>query len=210
MTLLAGFSVLLYRYSWQEDLLIGCPVANRNRVEIEGMIGFFVNTLVQRIDLSGRPTFATLLSRVREVTLESQANQDVPFERLVEVLAPERDLSRNPLFQILFQLFPASLVTAAEGVLRMERVALEEESARFDLALSLVVGEERISGRLRYASDLFEPDTMERLLLRLERLLLGVVEDADRPLLDYPLDEEMATARPVAVALPTEDDFDFE
>ena len=210
MTFLAAFSVLLYRYSWQEDLLIGCPVANRNRVEIEGMIGFFVNTLVQRIDLSGEPTFAALLGRVREVTIESQAHQDVPFERLVEELAPERDLSRNPLFQVLFQLFPGSLVTAAEGALRLERVPFEEESVRFDLALSLAVGDETIVGRLRYSTDLFEPATAELMLQRLERLLLGVAEDANRPLLEYPFDENEPEQHQVAVTLPTEEDFDFD
>ena len=211
MTLLAAFSVLLYRYSWQEDLIIGCPVANRNLEETEGLIGFFVNTLVQRIDLSGSPTFATLLGRVREVTLASQIHQDVPFERLVEVVAPERDLSRNPLFQVLFQVAPASLVTAAEnGVLQMESVAFEVETAKFDLAFSLVTGEEGIGGRLQYASDLFDPETMQGFLRRFDRLLRGVVENAHRPLLEYPLDEEAPKLQPVAVALPTEDDFDFD
>ena len=104
MTLLAAFQVLLYRYSGQEDVVVGSPIANRNRTEIEGLIGFFVNTLVLRADLSEKPTFKELLQRVRDVCLEAYAHQDLPFEKLVEELRPERDLSRNPLFQVMFVL----------------------------------------------------------------------------------------------------------
>jgi hypothetical protein len=102
MTLLAAFQTLLYRYTQQEDIAVGSPIANRNRSEIEGLIGFFVNSLVLRTNLSGNPTFRELLSRVREVALGAYAHQDLPFEKLVEELHPERNLSQNPLFQVVF------------------------------------------------------------------------------------------------------------
>ena len=98
--MLAAFNVLLYRYTGQHDIFVGSPVANRNRPEVEGLIGFFVNMLVMRMDLSGNPTFRELLGRVRQVALEAYAHQDLPFERLVEELQPERDMSLNPLFQV--------------------------------------------------------------------------------------------------------------
>src|SRR2546421_5332266 len=104
MTLLAGFRVLLARYSGQEDIAVGTPIATRTRAEVEGLIGLFINTLVLRTDLSGNPSFQEVLGRVREVALGAYAHQDMPFEQVVEVLQPERDLSRSPLFQVLFGL----------------------------------------------------------------------------------------------------------
>src|SRR5262249_49365766 len=104
MTLLAAFNVLMHRYTGQEDILIASPTANRNRPEIEGLIGFFVNALLLRVDFSGNPTFEELLSQLRETAVEAYTNQDVPFEKLVEELQPTRDLSRHPLFQVIFSL----------------------------------------------------------------------------------------------------------
>ncbi|MFB3092706.1 MAG: condensation domain-containing protein, partial [Dehalococcoidia bacterium] len=114
MTLLAAFQTLLHRYTGQDDILVGFPIANRNRAEIEGLIGFFVNTLVLRTDLSGEPTFRELLGRVREVALDAYTHQDLPFEKLVAELHPERDISRNPLFQVIFQLFNTSSMVEDE------------------------------------------------------------------------------------------------
>ena len=112
MTLLAAFQTLLYRYTGQEDIVVGSPIAGRNRTEIEELIGFFVNTLVLRADLSGNPTFQELLARVRETALEAYAHQDLPFEKLVEELQPERSLSHSPLFQVMFVLAECSRLPA--------------------------------------------------------------------------------------------------
>jgi hypothetical protein len=120
MTLLSGFALLLARYSGQQDLLIGTPVANRNRAEIEGLIGFFVNTLVLRADTSGEPTVREFLARMREACLDAYAHQDLPFERLVEELQPSRDMSRNPVYQVRF-----ALQNAQDALLRFGTAAIE-------------------------------------------------------------------------------------
>ena len=137
MTLLAAFQVLLHRYSGQEDIAVGTPIAGRGRTELEGLIGFFANTLVLRSDLSGNPGFRELLARVRESALGAYTHQDLPFEKLVEELAPERDLSRNPLFQVMFALAErAGSALALEGV-QVSRLPLQTLSAKFDLSLSV-------------------------------------------------------------------------
>src|SRR5262249_38872415 len=137
MTLLAAFQVLLCRYSGQEDVVVGTPVANRTSEEFEGLIGFLVNTLALRADLSGNPTFRELVRRVREVTLGAYVNQDVPFEKLVEELRPERNLSGSPLFNVTF-----ALQNAEEGTLQLPGLTLsplnsEEGASRFDLILDM-------------------------------------------------------------------------
>ena len=137
MTLLAAFKILLHRYSSQEDLIVGTPIANRNRLEIEGLIGFFVNTLVVRTDLSGNPTFRELLQRVREVCLGAYAHQDLPFERLVEELHLKRNLGRNPLFQVMFVLQNASMQTIVLPGLTLSPVEVDNGTAHFDLTLHI-------------------------------------------------------------------------
>jgi non-ribosomal peptide synthetase component F len=135
MTLLAVFKVLLYRLTGQEDIVVGSPVANRNHSEIEGLIGFFINTLVLRTNLSGNPTFRQLLNRIREVTLGAYAHQDLPFEKLVEELQPERDLGRSPLFQIFFNMLNFERVKLGLHGLKIENFSFPELYSKFDLTV---------------------------------------------------------------------------
>src|SRR5262249_55215037 len=137
MTMLAAFQTLLYRYTGQDDIAVGTPVANRNRAELEGLIGFFVNSLVLRTDLSGNPRFRELSGRVREVALDAYAPQEFPFEKLVRELKPERDMGHNPLFQVHFQLFNDRGNFDEPGPLDGEDLEIERGAAIFDLALDL-------------------------------------------------------------------------
>src|SRR5688500_8688757 len=159
----AALDLLLSRWSGQEDLVVGSPIAGRTQVGTEGLIGFFVNTLALRIDLSGDPTFQELVHRVRETALGAYAHQDLPFERLVEEVAPDRGLSHTPLFQVMFALQNAGSVEGpvSDG-LRLEPFGGEIRTVRFDLELDLrEVGEELV-GKLRFRTDLFDAATMER------------------------------------------------
>jgi amino acid adenylation domain-containing protein len=178
MTLLAAFSALLSRYAGQRDVVVGAPVAGRTRPETEGLIGFFVNTLALRTDLSGDPTFVELLGRVRETTLGAYDHQDIPFEKLVEELRPERSLSRTPLFQVMLD-----VRTEAAGELRlpglsMETMVVEWEAAKFDLLFDLVEGRDGIlRGDIEYSTDLFEAETVRRMLGHWLTLLEGIAAD---------------------------------
>ncbi|WP_406529699.1 amino acid adenylation domain-containing protein [Streptomyces sp. I8-5] len=173
MTLLAVFQLLLARYSGQRDIAVGSPVAGRNRAEIENMIGFFVNTLVLRTDLSGDPTFAELLARVKDTALGAYDHQDLPFERLVEELAPDRDLSRNPLFQTLFALQNTPGVDAWNlPGLTAEPVEPPARDAKFDLSMYLAeAADGTLDGAVVYADDLFTEDTARRLAGHFTNLL---------------------------------------
>src|SRR5689334_6251028 len=137
MTLLAAFKALLHRYTGQEDLLVGTPIAGRAQAETQGLIGFFVNTVVLRTDLSGGPTFRDLLARVRAVSLDAYTHQDVPFEKLVEALAPARDLSRSPLFQVMFVLQNAPVPPLVMGEATLVPAAIDSGVSKFDLTLML-------------------------------------------------------------------------
>ncbi|HEX8354760.1 MAG TPA: condensation domain-containing protein, partial [Pyrinomonadaceae bacterium] len=187
MTLLAAFNALLHRYTGQEDVVIGAPIAGRTRREVEGLVGFFVNTLALRTDLSGRPTFRELLGRVRAATLGAYAHQELPFERLVEELQPERDLSRNPLFQVMFSLQNAPLEEFALPGLRVAPVEIGNDATRFDLEFHLWEGGGALSGSLIYSTELFDAATVEQLLGHFRNLLEGVVADPDTRLPDLPL-----------------------
>ena len=179
MLMLAAFKVLLHRYSGQDDIVVGTDIANRNRSEIEPLIGFFANQLVLRTDVSGNPTFRELLGRVREVTLGAYAHQDTPFEKLVEELQPERDFSRNPLFQVMF-IFQNNPMPALEmGNLALEPIEMKEATTAFDISLVLnepLRGE--MSGSVRYSTDLFDASSIERMIGNYTRLLQSVVAGA--------------------------------
>ena len=164
MTLLAAFKVLLYRYTGQTDFAVGSPIANRTRAELEGLIGFFVNTLVLRTDLSGDPGFVELLGRVRETTLGAYAHQDVPFEKLVEVLNPERDMSYSPLFQVMFVLQNMPSAAVELPGLRLSPVASIAGASMFDLTLYMWEEEKGLSGNVEYNTDLFDAATIERMV----------------------------------------------
>ena len=171
MTLLAGFQALLSRYAGQEDLVVGTPIANRARTELEPLIGFFVNTLALRTNLSGDPTFHELLARVREVTLGAYAHQDVPFERLVEELQPERDRSRNPLFQVMFALQNAPVSVLELPGLTLRPQEFDSGSTRFDLECHLREAGEGLRGLISYSTDLFDEATVQRLAAHFQTLL---------------------------------------
>ncbi len=173
MTLLSVFQLLLSKYSGQEDIAVGTPIAGRNRAEIEDMIGFFVNTLVMRTDLSGDPTFTELLDRVKDTALGAYDHQDLPFERLVEELAPDRDLSRNPLFQTMFVLqnTPDTHTWSLPG-LTVEPIGVEAQDAKFDFTLYLTeTPGGGLDGMIVYTTDLFDEPTMERLAGHFRSLL---------------------------------------
>ncbi|MFL5385320.1 MAG: condensation domain-containing protein, partial [Longimicrobiaceae bacterium] len=234
MVALGAFQVLLSKYSGSEDVVVGSPIAGRGRDEVKGLIGFFVNTLVLRTDVSGDPSFRELLGRVREVTLGAYEHQEVPFEKLVAELSPERSLSHSPLFQVAFTLDNAQDTGGRLAGLSVQGVGTELEVAKFDLSLSLTETAQGLRGELNYSTDLFERGTVVRMLGHLARVLEQVAANADvrlselellgeaeralvlegwsQPAAEYPADrciherfEAQAEHTPVAVAVVFED-----
>ncbi|WP_444546339.1 amino acid adenylation domain-containing protein [Archangium lansingense] len=187
MVLLAAFQVVLGRYAGQEDVSVGSPIANRTRAETEGLIGFFVNTLVLRTRLEGEATFRELLGQVREVTLGAYAHQDVPFEKLVEELKPKRDMSRSPLFQVMFVLQNAPVTGVKLKGLRLEAVEAEGKTSKFDLTLGMEETEQGLRGGMEFNSDLYEGQTVERLLGHLGVLVQAAVAEPGKRLKELPL-----------------------
>ncbi|MDB6000043.1 MAG: Non-ribosomal peptide synthetase component [Rhizobacter sp.] len=175
MTLLAAFAALLSRYSAQDDIVVGVPTAGRTRSELEGLIGFFVNTLVMRCDVSGDPPFQDFLQRVKQVALGAYSNQDLPFEKLVEDLQPERDLSRNPLFQVTFQLLSTSASNTPSNTWSDTAAPHHRGGAAFDLSLNLWDSGGEVGGHFEYSTDLFDAATVARLAHHFEMLLQGIV-----------------------------------
>jgi amino acid adenylation domain-containing protein len=188
MTLLAAFQELLRRYTGQESLLIGSPIANRRHAELEPLIGFFVNTLVLRADLHGDPTVRELLARVREGALAAYAHQDLPFEKLVEELRPERDAARSPLFQGMLTVQPAAAEALSLPGLTLAARDLDTGTAKFELVLHLAEGAETVDGWLEYDAGLFDATTMARMGEQLETLLGDLADgDPERRLSDLSL-----------------------
>ena len=186
MTLFAAYQTLLHRYSGQNDIVIGSPVAGRNRSELEGLIGFFLNMLVLRADLSGNPTFRELLVRVREICLEAYAHQDLPFERLVEELRPKRDLSYTPFFQVTFAIqHGPSFQLDLPGLTAMD-VDVDPGTARFDLNLVMTEEESGLQGYIDYNTHLFDASTIERMTEHFQELLAGIVADPNEPIDNLP------------------------
>jgi len=194
MTLLTGFVALLARYSGQEDIAVGAPVANRNHKELESLLGFFVNTLVLRADLSADPTFVELLGRVRKTALDAYAHQDLPFEQVVEALQTERNLSHSPLFQTVFVLQNAPMQPLDLAGLTLEPLHFHNRTAKFDLVVSMEETSEGLSGWAEYNTDLFDRETIADLLRHFEALLAQAVADPARHLSRYALSTKTQTA----------------
>ncbi len=185
MTLLAAFNVLLWRYSQQSEILIGTPIANRNRAEMDDLIGFFVNTLVIRTRLNGELSFRELLEQVRETTLGAYEHQDMPFEMLVEELQPERSLSRQPVFQVMFALQDEEELKLAG--LELSWLQTEIQVVKFDLTLTMAETEGKLGGGIIYNIDLFDAATIKRMARQLELLLEAIVANPQQRLSELPL-----------------------
>ncbi len=187
MTLLAAFQTLLYRYTGQDDIVVGSPIANRNRAETEQLIGFFVNTLVMRTRLAGNPRFIDLLKDVRAMTLGAYQHQDLPFEELVEDLQPKRDLSRSPIFQMMFILQNAPTSALELAGVTLSPIDVDNKTAKFDLLLSMHEESDEIGAVFEYNTELFERSTIARLAAHFEVLLAGIVSNPEEQIDDLPL-----------------------
>ncbi|WP_235526606.1 non-ribosomal peptide synthetase [Nostoc piscinale] len=187
MTLLAAYNTLLYRYTGQSDILVGSPIANRDRSEIEGLIGFFVNTLVMRTNVAGNPRFSELLFRVREMALGAYAHQHLPFEMLVEALQPERDLSHTPLFQVMFNLQNAPVSELDLNGLTVSSVPLKSVTAAFDMTLFMQNTPNGLVGVWEYNTDLFDHSTIERMIGHFVTLLEAVVANPQERIDQLPI-----------------------
>lgn len=187
MTLLSALQTLLHRYTGQEDVTVGTPIAGRTRAEFEGLIGFLVNTLVLRGDLSGNPTFRELLARVRAVALDAYDHQDVPFEKLVEELHPDRDLSSTPLFQVMFAFQNVPHQSTEFRGIGAAPVDVDRQTAKFDLSLATWDEPDGLKGAIHYNTDLFDSATIERMSAHFQALLAAIVADPDRRLGELPV-----------------------
>ncbi len=181
MTILAGFNTVLSRYSRQEDIVVGSMIANRNRNELESLLGMFTNTILLRNDLSGNPTFEALLKQVKHKTLEAYANQDVPYEKLLEELKPERNLSYNPLFQVMliYQNMELDTFNVFDSVTPMH---FEKDSSKVDLTMYITEKEEELEGCVEYSTDLFEKRTIENMVEHLVNVLEDAVSNIEKPI----------------------------
>jgi amino acid adenylation domain-containing protein/FkbM family methyltransferase len=179
MTLLAAWQTLLHRYTGQNEIVVGTDIANRNRSEIESLIGFFTNQLVLRSSFNGNPTFRELLRRVRQITLDAYAHQDLPFEKLVETVQPERIFDRNPLFQVMF-VFQNAQQLELPGLV-VHTIEIDEGTTAFDLTLTMEETDEGIKGSIRYSTDLFKATTVERMVRHYQNILTSLLTSIDTP-----------------------------
>jgi amino acid adenylation domain-containing protein len=202
MVLLAAFQVLLGQYTGRTDIAVGSPIANRNRMETEGLIGFLVNTIVLRVDLSGDPTFLQLLARVREVVLAAQEHQDLPFEMLVQELHPERYLSQNPVVPVMFSLQTQNPEEASLTGLQVRGLEMPRDSAKFDLLLQMWDLQGRLGGTWEYSTDLFDPKTIQRLNAHFVQLMRSILREPESPIdtLQILSDQEMRVLNQQAAA----------
>ncbi|QJI45129.1 non-ribosomal peptide synthase/polyketide synthase [Pseudomonas sp. ADAK2] len=192
MVLLASFQALLHRYSGQANIRVGVPVANRNRVETEGLIGFFVNTQVLSADVNGQLPFKQLLAQVKQSAMAAQAHQDLPFEQLIEALQPERSLSHSPVFQVMYNHQAVNDQTQRQSQVQLPQLSVEDivwegRTAQFDLTLGTYESSEGVAAELTYATDLFEPSTIERLARHWQNLLQGIVDEPTQRIGELPL-----------------------
>jgi amino acid adenylation domain-containing protein len=198
ITMLAAWNILLQRYSGQSDILVGTPISGRNRAELEGLIGLFLNTMVLRTDLSGNPTFLEFLARVRETALAAYAHQELPFEKLVQELQPQRDLSRAALFQVMLVVLPeAPLRRWRMAGLELEPARVDSTSVKFDLALSMNQDGGGMNSVLRYRNDLFEPSLIAAMAEHFERLLKQIAAHPEQRIGDLHLLSEAERHRQI-------------
>ena len=177
MILLSAFSILLHRYSRQEDILIATSVAGRNKFELENLIGFFVNTLPMRNDLSGNPSFAEFLERTKTLCLEAFANQDAPFEKIVEIIQPDRTLSKQSLFQVMLVLHNAASPDLILPEMQVQSLRVHNSTAKFDLLFHIREEADGIRLAMEYSTELFNEDTISRMLEHFENLLVSALDD---------------------------------
>ena len=201
MVLLTAYKLLLWRYSQADDVVVGSPIANRNRAELEGLIGFFVNTMVLRTSLAGRPTFRELVRRVKQTALDAYAHQDLPFEALVDDIQPERDLSRNPLFQVTFQFFTlgrsAGPGAAPQAQAQTGPVELQRGTSKFDLRLDMWETEAGFGGQFEYSLDLFDETSVRKMVAQFNTILQEASEHPDSVVDDLPLKEKLSVVSEV-------------
>ncbi|MBH8571748.1 amino acid adenylation domain-containing protein [Nostocaceae cyanobacterium CENA369] len=179
MTVLAVFQTLLWRYTGSEDIVVGSPIANRNRTELEGLIGFFANTITLRTNLVGNPTFVELLTRVRKVALEAYAHQDLPFEQLVEELQPQRNLSYTPIFQVMFVFQNTPISVLELPGLTISPLAIDNGSTKFDLTLEITETAGKLFANLEFNTDLFQENTIKRMAGHFQTLLKSIVANPE-------------------------------
>ena len=206
MILLAAFDTLLSKYSGQEDIIVGTPVANRTQDEVENLIGFFVNTLVLRTDLSGNPTFRDLLKRVRETSLGAYAHQDLPFEQVVDLVQPERSLSHSPIFQVMFTLqnTPKRERSLSSGI-TISSVAAHSGTSKFDLTMFMVGEGKHYGGALEFNTDLFDESTIASMIDRFKKILFEMLSHPDKKIGDVSLMSEDESKNLIALLNSTEE-----